>query len=921
MARNLKLDNFRGILIFLVVFSHLLFSYTYYNSNEVMLVVKFIYSFHMSLFFIISGLLSKKVNNKNLFKLLLLFFMMDLSFIIFDFVKYGNFDLFSIKYSSWYLLYLFSYRMLVNSKLFKKFINKYEKILLILSFGIMILSGFIDSCVGRLFYFFYFFLFGYVLNLDKIKLAFYKGIRGIVICLLFSFLIVSIIPFNLNFFMGLSYVNNIEWLFRLLFGIINTCLFVFCYSLISDKNIKFLSRIGECSLSIYFFHRIFTLILTDLFIINKYFIFIVVFFTIAICLFFSSNFIINVFNKCLNKLWIFFTKYKSGFIFCLVIVYLCCFCFYCRDDISNYFKDVTVVSYDEMDTIDDSFSIGFVGDLILLEDQITNSYSDVGGYNFDGIFEYTKDYFYSVDYMIGVLEGPVDDLEDYSYGNFDDGKELRLNYPSSFLDSIKNSGIDLVTTANNHLLDRGVDSVLRTIDNLNEKSLDFVGSYANNDDNKRKIVEIDGMRIGILAYTYGINYQNEEDLFSKYGYITNYLCDSNSEYFFDVKNKVVKDFDYLKSKDVDLIVVLPHYGTQFSTEVDKYQKLWNDIFVSNGADIILGSHSHSVQPVMYVGDTLIVNSPGNFVNSYVEYDGDVSMIVKVYVDKDSKKVVASGIVPLLAVKENNRYISMPIYRAIKDKKISSLFSNYLDRFRYANDLVTRVSMGYEVDDIEEEYLYFRDGYKKNNKYVFELSGEDKNSVMYNLIDDSNSVCFVGDSITEGTKNSYHPWYETLMEVFEGREVYNFSKGGYTSFDIIDNYLGELRNSTCDLVVINIGTNDIRYNMTSSSVYMDNIKKILSSIDDRKVVLLSPFRTTDNDRYLKDNRSEKKRLYDDYDSKLEEFANRNDYIYYINVNSYINKALLEVGENVYMDDGVHPNGGVGVDLYSYATMRN
>ena len=105
------------------------------------------------------------------------------------------------------------------------------------------------------------------------------------------------------------------------------------------------------------------------------------------------------------------------------------------------------MDYETVDAIGDSFSIGFVGDLILLEDQV-NSFFENGGYNFDDMFLYTKKYFNSVDYMIGVLEGPSDDSVDYSFGNFDDGKELRLNYPSSFLKSIKESGIDLVTLSN-----------------------------------------------------------------------------------------------------------------------------------------------------------------------------------------------------------------------------------------------------------------------------------------------------------------------------------------------------------------------------------------------------------------------------------------------------------------------------------------
>jgi len=85
-ARNIKLDNFKGILIFLVVIGHSLFSYNYFNKDISIKIVNFIYSFHMPLFLIISGHLSKNSNKRNNFKLLILFFVMNFSFIIYDFI-------------------------------------------------------------------------------------------------------------------------------------------------------------------------------------------------------------------------------------------------------------------------------------------------------------------------------------------------------------------------------------------------------------------------------------------------------------------------------------------------------------------------------------------------------------------------------------------------------------------------------------------------------------------------------------------------------------------------------------------------------------------------------------------------------------------------------------------------------------------
>ena len=67
-------------------------------------------------------------------------------------------------------------------------------------------------------------------------------------------------------------------------------------------------------------------------------------------------------------------------------------------------------------------------------------------------------------------------------------------------------------------------------------------------------------------------------------------------------------------------------GSDFSDSTDIFQKKWNKIFSELGVDIILGDHSHHVQPWEQLGSTFIVNCPGNFANSYIEKNGDVTFI-------------------------------------------------------------------------------------------------------------------------------------------------------------------------------------------------------------------------------------------------------------------------------------------------------
>jgi len=916
--RNLKMDNYKGLLIYLVVLSHLLFSYDYYNNTILLNIVKFIYCFHMPLFLIISGYFSKKTSTKNIINILILFIILNFSYIIYEYVNYKVFDIFDIKYSSWYLLALAIYRLIIH--LFNKQFDKYKRTILLISFIISVTIGYINitPVVNKIISYFFFFIFGYYLESDQLKRKQYN--QKILITILFLLIyLVSFLPFHLNFYMASSYNHPIFMIFRLGIYVIDIIMFFSIYNIIPNKKITYLTTIGKKSLSIYIFHRIFTLIITNQFINSKYFIIISIITSILICYIFSLNIFKTIIDKILNIIYTIYHKSKILFGFVIIVLTASTICFYYKEEIQRYFYKPNIISYKQLDEIDNSVSIGFIGDLILLENQVNNYYNGLE-YDFNDMFKYTTKYFNEVDYMIGVLEGPVDDGKEYSIGNYDDNKKLKLNYPSKFIESIKNNGIDLVTTANNHLLDNNLDSMFNTINNLNKINLDYVGSYKTKEDNyknRRKIINIKNLKIGILSYTYGINNYTEDEIIENYSYYSNYLCHSTSRYYNKIKKQVEEDFRYLKNNKVDYIIVIPHYGTQFSSTEDSYQKLWNKIFIKNGANVILGSHSHHVQPIRYENNAVIINSVGNFVNSYTKHNGDISMMIKVYLSKEKTKITNVSVIPLLAVKNNdNAYYSVPIYEAINNKALSEVKKQYYDRIIYANKLVTKVSMNANVKEINKEYYFINNKYLKQNNYIFKLTDEDKQSFVYKKIAENNNICFIGDSITEGNKNNYHPWYEELMNLFNGKNIYNYSKGGYTTEEILNNF--DLKDNNCDLVFINIGTNDIRYYERNAKDYVNNINKILNNFNNRQIILLSPFRTTNKDRFLT-NKDKKIKLYNEYDKCLEDMAD-NKNIYYIDQNKYINKALTDLKEDTFLLDGVHPNNNLGIKLYSYAVLR-
>lgn len=576
----------------------------------------------------------------------------------------------------------------------------------------------------------------------------------------------------------------------------------------------------------------------------------------------------------------------------------------------------TNLSNNPNDLNDDMISISFVGDLILLEDQVKAGYND-SHYNFNKMFSYASKYFEKTDYTIGVLEGPVANST-YSIGNFNDGKNIYLNYPKEFIDSIKGSGIDLVTISNNHILDKELKGLNETIENLKERNMDFIGSKE-----RYKIVNIKNLKVGILAYTYGTNYYSEEKLYNLN--ITNMIVPKTSSLFEQVKNDVINDFNELKKQNVDLIIVLPHMGSQFALKQNEMQKTWNKIFADNGASIVLGDHSHSVQPLEYINDCFIVNSPGNFANQYTDNNGDATSIVNIYIDKNTKKVINSSIIPMFTKSdEKGFYYSIPIYDILNNIDIYNSMSNdELERIKNIQKLITKVMLNKEIStfDIEEQYYFSKDGYIPNKIKKLNITNDLKKKKLYQELLHSKSVCFIGDSITAGSINGGHGWYEPLTANFD-INVKKASYGSYTSKLLLKNKQNEIKNCTSDLNIIAIGANDIRYRNENSAMtsdeYINNIDEIIKLIDNKKIILIAPFYSMSYDKVTNLSLKEKNKLYEEYTKALENYSKKNNYLF-INPNPILEKTLNNSNTSYYLIDYIHPN-HTGLYLYSEAILE-
>lgn len=267
-------------------------------------------------------------------------------------------------------------------------------------------------------------------------------------------------------------------------------------------------------------------------------------------------------------------------------------------------------------------TLTFTGDLMVHSYQYEAAYDrTTNTYDFSNNFTSVKKYFKKSDYVVGNLEttlgGTSIGISDYP----------RFNSPDSFARALKNAGFDLLTTANNHCVDKGTDALIRTIDVLDKLKLDHIGTYKNKADSKKIFIkEINGIQIAFISCTYGTN-----GLPYKYDYNVKIL---DEQIYKDIKKA---------RKLADFVIVLPHNGTEYAQTPSETYKAQYKKMLKCGADAVIASHPHVLQPMEYIEiptgqdstrTGFIIYSMGNFISSQVTKPRDAGVILNLTVKEE-----------------------------------------------------------------------------------------------------------------------------------------------------------------------------------------------------------------------------------------------------------------------------------------------
>ncbi|MFZ2287810.1 MAG: CapA family protein [Bacteroidales bacterium] len=243
----------------------------------------------------------------------------------------------------------------------------------------------------------------------------------------------------------------------------------------------------------------------------------------------------------------------------------------------------------------------FTGDIMGHDGQIAAALNDsTGKYEYDSVFKYISPVISAADVTIGNLEVTLGGAPYKGYPAF--------SSPDALTVACMNAGFDILVTANNHSADRGTKGLLRTIRVLDSLGIQHTGTWVSSearDSLLPLIIHHDSIRLALLGYTYGTN-----GLVVPPPAIVSYIDTVRAA------TEIKKSIDH----GADKTIIFIHWGTEYDTLPDLNQKKTAAALQRSGADIIIGSHPHVLQPMTAETDSCGIRNPvvwsmGNFVSN------------------------------------------------------------------------------------------------------------------------------------------------------------------------------------------------------------------------------------------------------------------------------------------------------------------
>ena len=335
------------------------------------------------------------------------------------------------------------------------------------------------------------------------------------------------------------------------------------------------------------------------------------------------------------------------------------------------------------------------GDLNIT-DSVVNAGMAVSSYDFSPVFKDVAAILSDADLTVMNFEGNVCG-EPY-------GSET-TSAPAALLTALRVCGVDLLQMANSCSINNGVNGLTATLQAIRAAGIEPVGAFASASEFKESkgytMTEIQGIKVGFVAFTKGLGGRGmpagNEDL------VNLLYTDYASEYKEIDRTGITSILKSMEAEKPDLTVALLHWGSEYNDDISKTQTQIVSLLQKNGVDVILGTHPHTLQPIVFdkSAGTLVAYSLGDFFGDAERGATNYSVILDLEITKDANagttKVTDYTLYPIYTVRETE-CVGNSDRRVVRiEKTLQAYNGNFLDKVTDA----CKESMEYALTRIDE----------------------------------------------------------------------------------------------------------------------------------------------------------------------------------------------------------------------------
>lgn len=333
------------------------------------------------------------------------------------------------------------------------------------------------------------------------------------------------------------------------------------------------------------------------------------------------------------------------------------------------------------------------GDLNIT-DTVVNAGFTQNGYNFTAAFQDVLPVLADADLTLMNFEGNVCGAP---FGTHSASAPMELLY------ALRNTGVDILQTANSFTVHNGLTGMQTTLNNIRSVGIETTGSYANSQEYQDAqgfiMCEIQGIRVAIVAFTKGMGSRGIPATSEE---CVNLLYEDFATTYQKIDRDRISDIlDNVNAEDPDLTIALLHWGSEFNDNIHATQESIVNLMQGEGVDVIIGTHPHRVQKVDFNQEkgTLVAYSLGDFFGDAKESGTNYSIILDLEITRDNDtgktKVTGFDYIPIYTLKENE--VCDGQRRVVRiNEAIWGYDTNFVDRItKEAYD-----SMKYSLERIE-----------------------------------------------------------------------------------------------------------------------------------------------------------------------------------------------------------------------------